>query len=122
MDIELSQTILNQGLTFLYVSLGIVLLVIGGFLAKLIYDSAKLVRNLNETTLLVNSELKPTLNELNRAIKSFNDIVQNTGEGVGNVKLGIENVINRTKLLSGNVLSGFLKGFMAVYTMFSKKK
>lgn len=122
MDIEVSQTILNQGLTFLYVSLGIVILVVGGFLAKLVFDSSKLVRNLNDTTLIVNSELKPTLNELNKAIKSFNSIVQNTGEGVGNVKLGIENVVNKTKLLSGNLLSGFLKGFMAVYTIFAKKK
>lgn len=122
MSVEVSQTVLNNGLTFLSISTGVIILVVGAFLAKLLYDISQLTKNLNETTLLVNSELKPTINELNKALKSFNDIVQNTGEGVGNVKLGIENVLNRTKLISGNVISGFLKGFMAVYTLFAKKK
>lgn len=122
MSIENSQIILNNGLTFLYISLGVIVLVVGGFLTKLIFDISKLAQNLKQTTIILNSELKPTMEELNKALKSFNNIVQNTGEGVGNVKLGIENVLNKTKLFSGNVLSGFLKGFMALYTIFAKKK
>ena len=122
MDIEVSQALLNNGLTFLAIATGIIVLIVGGFLTKLIIDLSKLAQNANDTTTILNTELKPTLNELNQAIKSFNEIVQNTGEGMGNVKLGLENVISRTKLLSGSLFGGFLKGFMAVYSFLSKKK
>ncbi len=122
MNIEVSQVVLNNGLTFLAVSTGIMVLVVGGFLIKLLVDLSKLTKNANETTVLLNSELKPTLTELNKTLKSVNEIVQNTGEGMGNMKLGIESIFKKTKLLSGTVLSAFLKGFMGAYTLFCKKK
>lgn len=122
MSIEISESVLNYGLTFLAVSSGIMLAVVLGFLAKLLCDCSKLAQNAIKTTEIVNSELKPTLTELNTVLKSFNKIVQNTGEGVGNVKLGLENILSKTKLLSGNLMSGFLKGFLAVYSLFGKKK
>jgi len=122
MNVEVSQAVLNNGLTFLAAASGIIVLVVGGFLTKLLFDLSKLTRNLNETTLLVNAELKPTLNELNQALKSFNSIIEHTGNGVGNVKQGLESFVNKTKLLSGNLLGGFLKGFAAVYSLFAAKK
>ena len=122
MSIEISESVLNYGLTFLAVSSGIMLAVVLGFLAKLLCDCSKLAQNASKTTEIVNAELKPTLTELNTVLKSFNKIVQNTGEGVGNVKLGLENILSKTKLLSGNLMSGFLKGFLAVYSFFGKKK
>ena len=122
MNIEMSQVVLNNGLTFLAVSTGIMVLIVGGFIIKLLIDLSKLAKNANETTVLLNTELKPTLNELNKTLKSVNEIVQNTGECIGNMKLGIENVFKKTKILSGNILSGFLKGFMGAYTLFCKKK
>ncbi len=122
MNIEISQVALNNGLTFLAVSTGIMVLVVGGFLIKLLIDLSKLAKNANVTTELINTELKPTLNELNKTLKSVNEIVQNTGEGVGNMKLGLESVIKKTKLLSGNIFSGILKGFIGAYTLFCKKK
>lgn len=118
MSVEISEAVLNYGLLSLAI-MGIVTL---GFLAKLFYDCSKLAQNVNKTTDIVNSELKPTLEELNKALKSFNNIVQNTGEGVGNVKLGLENIIAKTKLFSGNLMSGFLKGFLAVYNLIGKRK
>lgn len=122
MSVEISESVLNYGITFLAVSGGIAFLVITGFLSKLIFDCSKVAKNLKTTTDIVNTELKPTVEELNKALKSFNDIVQNTNEGVGNVKTGIENILTKTKLLSGNIVSGFLKGFLTVYTLFGKKK
>lgn len=118
MSVEISEAVLNYGLLSLAI-MGVITL---GFLAKLIYDCSKLTQNVNKTTDIVNSELKPTLDELNKALKSFNSIVQNTNEGVGNVKLGLENVIAKTKLFSGNLMSGFLKGFLAVYNLIGKRK
>ena len=118
MSLEISEAVLNYGL----LSVAIMGAVTLGFLVKLLYDCSKLVQNVNKTTDIVNSELKPTLDELNKALKSFNQIVHNTGEGVGNVKLGLENVLAKTKLLSGNLMSGFLKGFLAVYNLIGKRK
>lgn len=118
MSIEISETVLNYGL----LSLAIMGVVVLGFLAKLLYDCSKLAQNINKTTDIVNTELKPTLEELNRALQSFNKIVQSTNEGVGNVKIGLENVLTKTKIFSGNLMNGFLKGFLAVYNLIGKKK
>jgi predicted PurR-regulated permease PerM len=118
MSIEISEAVLNYSLVSLAV-MGVITL---GFLAKLFYDCSKLAQNANKTTEIVNSELKPTLDELNTALKSFNNIVKNTGDGVDSVKLGLTNIVAKTKLFSGNLMSGFLKGFLAVYGLFGKKK
>ena len=54
MNIELSQIILNNGLTFLAVVTAILLCVIGYYLVKLIKDLSVLSKNLNETSLILN--------------------------------------------------------------------
>lgn len=118
MSVEISEAVLNYGLFSLAI-MGVITL---GFLAKLFFDCSKLMQNVNKTTDIVNTELKPTLDELNTALKSFNNIVKNTNEGVGNVKLGLENVLAKTKLFSGNLVNGFLKGFLAVYNLIGKRK
>lgn len=122
MDIELSQVILNHGLTFLVVVTALLLCVVGYFLVKLLKDLSILTKNLNETSEILNNELKPTLKELNETMRSINSIIQSTDEGVGNVKNGIVNALTKTKEISGNIFSGFLKGFMAVYSLFANKK
>ena len=111
MNIELSQVILNHGLTFLAVATGIVVIVIAVFLVKLLKDLSELSKNLNESSILVNTELKPTLKELNETIHSINSLVQSTDEGVGNVKLSLENALTKTKTFSESIFGGFLKGF-----------
>lgn len=122
MSIELSQVILNNGITFLAVATGIVIIVIAYFLVKLIMDLSVLTKNLNETSVMLNTELKPTLKELNETIHSVNSLVQSTDQGVGNVKLGLENALIKTKNLSESIFGGFLKGFMTVYSLFHKKR
>ncbi len=122
MNIELSQVILNHGLTFLAVATGIVVIVIAVFLVKLLKDLSELSKNLNESSILINTELKPTLKELNETIHSINSLVQSTDEGVGNVKLSLENALTKTKTFSESIFGGFLKGFMSVYSFFNKRK
>lgn len=122
MNIELSQVILNNGLTFLVVVTAILLCVVGYFLIKLLKDLSVLTKNLNETSEILNNELKPTLKELNETMRSINSIIQSTDEGVGNVKTGIANALTKTKEISGNIFGGFLKGFMTVYSLFANKK
>ena len=113
---------MNGGLTFLAVATGIILAFVGYYLVKLLKDAAVLTKNLNETSLIVNTELKPTLNELKDTMKSINSIIQSTDEGLGNVKSGLETVITKTQSFSDSVFGGFLKGFMTIFSLFNRKK
>lgn len=117
---ELSQIALNQGLTFLVWTTGIVLLVVGGFLIKLLIDLSVLAKNLSETSTIVNTELKPTLKELNQTLSSINDIVKNTDKNVGDFKSAVSNFAQKTKLISGTLFGGLIKGFTTAYIIFKK--
>ena len=117
---EISQIALNNGLTFLVYATGIIILVVGGFLIKLLIDLSKLARSLNETSMIVNTELKPTLNSINSALSSINEIVKNTDKGVGDFKSAISKVIDKTKMVSGSLFGGLLSGFISVYKIFKK--
>ncbi len=122
MDIELSQIILNNGTAFLAIASGVVVIVVAVFLIKLLLNLSVLTKNLNETTLVINTEMKPMLKELNETMKSINSLIQSTDEGVGNVKMSIENAFSKTKSFSESIFGGFIKGFMTIYSLFSKKK
>jgi len=122
MSIETSEIILNGGLTFLALSTAVVLGFVGYYLVKLLKDVSVLTKNVNETSLILNTELKPTLQELNDTMRSINSIIQSTDEGMGNVKTSLENAINKTKTLSDSLLGGFLKGFMTIFSFFNRKK
>ena len=68
---DLSQVALNNGLTFLAWTSGILFIIIAGFLIKLFIDISTLVRNLNQTSVMLNTELKPTLDELHEALVDY---------------------------------------------------
>lgn len=121
MSIELSQVILNNGLTFLAIATGIVVIIVAYFLVKLLINLTTLAKNANETSILLNTELKPTLKELNETMRSVNSIIQSTDEGVGNVKSSLENAIFKTKTFSESLFGGFFKGFMTIYSLFKRK-
>jgi len=122
---EFSQNTLNQGLTFLAYSTGVILFIVGGFLAKFLYDLAKLTRNLNETAVIVKTELEPTVKELNDLLKNVNFIMKSADQGVDKIRTIIENVfglsagvLSKAKIVSGSLLKGFFKGFSTVVKMF----
>lgn len=117
---EMSQIALNQGLTFLVWATGIVLIVVAGFLVKLLIDLSKLSNSLNETSNIVNTELKPTLNELNQTLSSINEIVKNTDKGVLDFKTAVGKFFDKTKVISGTLLGGLFKGFTTAYNLFKK--
>lgn len=121
MDLLLSQIALNQGLAFLAWVTGIVIIVIAVYLVKLLQDVRVLTQNLNETSLILNKELKPTLNELNETLHSINSIVKNTDQGVDNFKTALEKTLGKTKILSESVFGGLIKGFTTVFNLFAKK-
>lgn len=117
---EMSQIALNQGLTFLVWATGIILIVVAGFLVKLLIDLSTLAKNLNQTSIIINTELKPTLCELNQTLSSINEIVKNTDKGVGDFKSAIAGLVDKTKVVSGTLFSGLIKGFATAYKMFKK--
>lgn len=117
---EMSQIALNHGLTFLAWATGVIVVIIGGFLVKLLIDLSALAKNLNETSNIVNTELKPTLKELNQTLSSINEIVKSTDKNVGDFKSAVGNILNKTKIVSGTLLGGLFKGFTTAYKMFKK--
>lgn len=125
---ETSQIFLNHGLTFLAVSTAIMLIVVGSFLVKLIIDLSKLAKNVDETTTIVKAEIEPTLQELNKALKSINSIAQNADKQVDTLGKFLENAfgvgalaLTRAKNISGGLLKGLVKGLATVVKMFIKK-
>ncbi len=125
---DISQTFLSQGLAFLIISTGVMFIIIGGFLVKLLFDLSKLTRNIDETTTIVKSELKPTMQELNNTLKSINSIAQNADKQVDSLAKLFENVLGvgtlaftRAKNLSGGLIKGFVKGLVTVAKLFLKK-
>jgi len=117
---EITQISLNQGLTFLAWSSGIVIIIVAGFLIKLLMDLSVLVKNLNATSTLLNSELKPTLKELNETLSSINAIVKSTDQGVDNFRSAVEKTFGKTKMISESIIGGVIKGFATVFGMFKK--
>lgn len=125
---ETSQIVLNHGLTFLAVATGVMLLVVGGFLVKLLVDISKLTKNIDETTTIVKSEIEPTLKEFNNALKSINSIAQNADKQVDSLSKLFENVLGasaiaftKAKQLSGGLIKGLVQGIVSIIKMFLKK-
>lgn len=119
---EYSQIALNNGLTFLAWATGFVVLVVGGFLVKLLIDLSALSKNVNETSILINTELKPTLQEINETLHSVNELIRNTDKNVDSFKNAVEKTLGKTKMLSDSLFGGLMKGFVTVMGLFSKNK
>lgn len=125
---ETSHIALNHGLTFLAVATGIIIIVIGGFLVKLLIDISSLTKNVDETTSIVKAELEPTLQELNNTLKSINSIAQNADKQVGSLSKVFENFLGvsasaftKARDISGGLVKGFTKGLVTVIKMFMSK-
>lgn len=124
---ETSQILLNNGIAFLAISTGVMFVVVGGFLIKLIIDTARLTRNIDETTSVVRNELRPTLRELNESLHTLNDFIKSTDKGIDKVKDAVEGAfgvssatLSKLKFISGSLISGLYKGFSTVVKMFQK--
>ena len=110
----------KQLANFLAWATGFVVIIVAGFLVKLLIDLSVLAKNLNQTSIIVNTELKPTLKELNETLSSINEIVKNTDKGVGDFKSAVGKLVDKTKLVSGTLFGGLIKGFTTAYNLFKK--
>lgn len=124
---ETSQILLNNGLAFLAISTGIMFVIVGGFLIKLIIDASRLTRNIDETTSVVRNELRPTLRELNESFHTLNDFMKSTDKGIDKMRDAMESAFgvssatfSKLKFLSGSLISGLYKGFSTVRKLLKK--
>ena len=116
---------LYQGLTFLSYATGIIIILVGVMLTKVLFDLSKLTRNIDETTTIVKTELEPTLKNVNKSVEIISGVIIKTDESIQKVK----NFVSKTplKLLgqitkyTGKAAKGFWSGLSAAYKMFSKK-
>lgn len=116
---------LYNGLTFLAYATGIIVILVGIMLAKVLFDLSKLTRNIDETTTIVKTELEPTLKNVNKSVEIVSGIIIKTNEGVTKVK----NFVSKTPLkiigslskLTGKATRGFWGGLCAALKLCSKK-
>ena len=73
---------LATGLTFLSWVSGIFLAIVGVFAIKLIIDLIILVKNLNKSARIINSEIEPIMKNINESTTAVNDMVQSVSSKV----------------------------------------
>ena len=116
---------LYQGLTFLSYSTGIIVILVGIMLVKVLFDISKLTKNIDETATIVKTELTPTLKNINKSVEIVSGVIIKTDENIQKLK----NFISKTPLkligqiskLSGKAAKGFFGGLCSAFKMFSKK-
>ena len=117
---------LYQGLTFLAYATGVIVILVGVMLVKVLFDLSKLTNNLNDTTEIVKEELVPTLKNVNKSVEIISGIIIKTDEGVSKIKEFIANsplkILTKLSSLTGTVAKGFFGGLFAGLKSFSKKK
>ncbi len=100
----------NIGLTVLiYVSV-VVLLVVTGFLTKLLYDLSKLAQTARSTSEVIQSELEPTLKELREAAGSLKSIASSADSNISGLKNAVAHAFD-TSFQLGSKLRGLFGGF-----------
>lgn len=111
---------LEVAVLFLIIAVIIVL----GFLLKLIIDSIKLVQNLDETTTIVKKEIEPTLQELNKTLENINSITADADKQLIQVRKIISSLLGIGSVTLGgmkNITGGFFKGVIEGIKFFTKK-
>lgn len=116
---------LNNSLTFLAYATGIIILLVGAMLTKVLFDLSKLTRNVDETVTIAKTELEPTLKNINKSVEILSGVIIKTDDNIKKIK----NFISKTPLkllgslskLSSRASRGFWSGLSTALKMFSKK-
>ena len=104
-------TQLYNGLTFLAYSTGVIVILVGVMLVKVLYDISHLTKNIDETTTVVKTELEPTLKNINKSVEIVSGLIIKTDESFKKVK----DFVSKTPLklfgqlskLTGKATTGF---------------
>lgn len=118
-------TQLYQGLTFLSYSTGVIVILVGIMLVKVLFDISKLTRNVDETATIIKTELEPTLKNINKSVEIISGIIIKADEGVKKVRAFISKkplkLIGRISSLTGKAAKGFFGGLCSAFKLFAKK-
>ena len=121
----MENTQLCNGLTFLAYATGIIVILVGVMLTKVLFDLSKLTRNVDETATIVKTELEPTLKNINKSVEIVSSIIVKTDEGVKKVKEFVSKtplkLIGKVTKLTGAATKTFWTGLCTAFKMFSKK-
>ncbi len=116
---------LYQGLTFLSYSTGIIVILVGIMLVKVLFDISKLTRNVDETTTIVKTELEPTLKNINKSVEIVSGMIIKTDAGIQKMRDFISKtplkLVGQLTKLSGKAAKGFFGGLCSAFKTFSKK-
>ncbi len=117
---------LYQGLTFLAYATGIIVILVGAMLVKVLFDLSKLTRNIDETTTIVKTELEPTLKNVNKSVEIISGLIIKTDESINKIKDFMSKTplkfLGKLTTLTGKATKGFFSGLCMAFKMFSKKK
>lgn len=117
---------LYQGLTFLAYVTGVIVLLVGVMLFKVLFDISRLTSNINDTANIVKEELVPTMKNVNKSVEIISGVIIKTDEGVNKVKEFISNsplkILAKLSTVTGTVAKGFFGGLCAGLKAFNKKK
>ena len=121
-------TQLTQALTFLAWSGAGFLIIIGLFVAKLLFDLSCLTTSIKKSADIVQEDLKPIMKNVSEATTTINDVVQSANKKVSKLNEVydkasdiIVNVISKASSITGFALKELLKGFCAGFkSMFTK--
>ena len=117
---------LYQGLTFLAYATGIIVILVGIMLIKVLFDLSELTNNINDTANTVKEELVPTLKNVNRSVEIVSGIIIKADAGVSRIKEFIANsplkILAKLSTIGGTVAKGFFGGLCAGLKTFGKKK
>ncbi len=117
---------LYQSLTFLAYATGIIVVLVGVMLVKVLIDLSKLTRNLNETTDILRTELAPTLKNVNKSVEIISGFIIKTDETVNKAKEWISksplNILSKMGSMTGSVAKGIFSGLCLAFKIFAKKK
>ena len=73
---------LNVSLTFLAYATGVIIIIVGGMLTKVLYDMSKLTRNVDDTVTIAKTELEPTLKNINKSVEIVSGVIVKTDESL----------------------------------------
>ena len=117
---------LYQSLTFLAYAPGVIIILVGIMLIKVLFDLSKLTKNLNETTDIIKVELTPTLKNVNKSVEILSGIVIKTDAGINKVKDFIAksplSILGKMTSVTGSLAKGIFSGFCAASKIFGKNK
>lgn len=119
-------THLYQSLTFLAYATGVIVILVGGMLIKVLFNISRLTKNVDETATIVKTELVPTLKNINKSVEIVSGIIIKADESVNKIKDAIKNsplnILSKLSSVTGTVTKGFFGGLCSAFKIFSKKK